>query len=578
MMKRSTLPTLALAFASAASFAAPAWTCGSLAARNELVPEVNALYGKLPYAFTNGNASAAASTASTLTDGTIQMNTAVGVMQIKNNSRIFYKLSDDPAGVDLQNVRITSCWQDTGRSQIQVGSVAVKTAASNGEWVFFANSSLTGATSAKTYQAVFADAGGTPIAEGVTDLLIDFGPTQRSNGVGYTEIEAETVHGDVYVTLETPHPAAYGSVSFSPAGDNGRYPQHTDVTITATPAADSQFYCWFGDGIPAGHEFDNPLVMPMRNNFRIYPIFSGPWRWSGNVMSDGYWSVTTTVSGDAMTLKGHSSLIPSPIMDFRKPIVGTDAIPTTVANSFLKNNATLREVRLCDTITSIGVDSFRAMSSLTNIVLSANLASIGRLAFYNDPALKNVTPFLPNSLTTMGDQIFQFCSALKKGLVVSNPNFKTMESNNFANSGVTAADFSQSGLTEIKNAFPNDTSLTNAVFPASLAMISGGAFEGCTALKSTWFESKPATIHDNTFKGVKSTARVVIYENDADWMGYLAGGTFTPWASLTAATQATYAFADKCKPIGTAKIGANSATVFIATRRKRIPGTHLFMR
>ena len=76
---------------------------------------------------------------------------------------------------------------------------------------------------------------------------------------------------------------------------------------------------------------------------------------------------------------------------------------------------------------------------------------------------------------------------------------------------------------------------------------------------------------------MKSTARVVIYENDADWMGYLAGGTFTPWASLTAAMQATYAFTDKCKPIGTAKIGANSATVFIATRRKRIPGTHLFM-
>ena len=131
---------IALAFTVANAKATPGWTSLALTAssptRSPYPRYANALrypQDRLPYIFTNNNASASASTASSLTDGTILI--AAKGMEIKNNSSLFYKLSDDPAGISLKNVRITSSWSDSGRGQITISKLFVKTVAGGDAWI-----------------------------------------------------------------------------------------------------------------------------------------------------------------------------------------------------------------------------------------------------------------------------------------------------------------------------------------------------------------------------------------------------------------------------------------------------------
>ena len=59
---------------------------------------------------------------------------------------------------------------------------------------------------------------------------------------------------------------------------------------------------------------------------------------------------------------------------------------------------------------------FHECSSLTNVVLGEKLIRIGASSFANDPALVSVTPFLPDTLTSIGNAAFENSPALKGDL------------------------------------------------------------------------------------------------------------------------------------------------------------------
>lgn len=176
--------------------AATSWTIEErTTAIAPLDASVNALYGREAYSVTNNNSSAAVNTAWPLTDGDIKVCQGNPGLNINNNSSIRWKLSDNPEGVDLKSIRVVSTWGDKGRSQFAVASVAVKTVAGGDAWLVLANSGATGPTPTQkaAFLGTFADGNGDILASGATDLLIDFGPSQQNNYVGYSEVEAEIV-------------------------------------------------------------------------------------------------------------------------------------------------------------------------------------------------------------------------------------------------------------------------------------------------------------------------------------------------------------------------------------------------
>ena len=566
---------IAVALAAASATATPGWSVVTISAGNPYEDYRNILRGRQPYIFTNNNANAAVSTAKILTDGRISVNTNNDqyTRRIYKNSSLFYKLCDDSAGVNLKNIRITTCWNGSERSQLRIGKMYVKTVAGGDSWIELPDSTVASAYSAKGYQGTYADSEGAVIAEGATDLWIYFGTAQGNTrgDAGYTEIEAEaTSDEDVYLNLSTSYPAGCGSLAVSPASADGEgnYLLDTEVTLTATPAAGYTFHSWYGN-VPAGHAFDNPLTVPMSDDRTIRPIFIGDWQWSGNVMTDGYWRVTTSVSGQSMTITAVSSDYASPILDFRKPIHGTDARPVSLNNNVLASKATVRELYFPDTLTSIGESGCRTMTALTNCVLSANLVTIGATAFYDDSALRHLTPLLPDTLTTLvsGENFRNV--PLSGKLVISNRNLTSIPRYAFYfSSGLTEVDLSRSGVTSIGEcAFRSASRCTAFWLPPTLTSVGADVFYD-TPKTSVYFQSLPSFVA-KSFEGIGDNSRIVIFKDDQDWLDYLSSSsTFTSWTNLSASVRNSYTFTDNCKPYGRVTIGANGKAVFVATRSR----------
>ena len=552
----------------------PGWICTNITERNEYPEYANALRGRTPYIFTNDNKTATLSTASFLTDGTMKIRSRESTW-IKNNASAFYKLSDDPAGISLKNIRITASDSDGTRGRITVSRLFLKTAAGGDTWIELPKSNYACSSNQKNWQATYADAAGALLAEDATDLWIYFGTSQQNSGVSYTEIEAEMELEAVKVDLSV-NPSPYGTVAVSPASStgDGKYPLDEVVTLTATPTSGFTFHAWTGD-VPAGHAFDNPLILQMDDNKTVTPFFQGPWHYASNVMTDGYWRVTTSLSNGKRTITKVESIVPSPILDLRKETIGTDAPIVAVNNGVMSTKGwPVRDLRFPDTVTSIG-DSCREMTSLTNLVLSANLSSLGHCAFYNCSALRHVTPLLPDTLVSTAGGDTQFSGAPLSGkLVISNKKFTTLGGGMFFGAwGLKEADLSRSGITSIPgNAF-RESGITNIYLPSTVTSIGHCPFFGCTSLRSIYFASCPTTYDSEAVNGVSESMRIVIFKDDQDWLDYLAGlSSFKPWASLSASVKATYTFTDNCKPYGRVKIGSKGTEIFVATRsRPNIP-------
>ena len=72
--------------------------------------------------------------------------------------------------------------------------------------------------------------------------------------------------------------------------------------------------------------------------------------------------------------------------------------------------ASIKVVKIQNSVTSIGVYAFRECSSLTSITIPDSVTSIGRSAFSGCSSLTSIT--IPDSVTSIGDEAFRECSSL----------------------------------------------------------------------------------------------------------------------------------------------------------------------
>lgn len=128
------------------------------------------------------------------------------------------------------------------------------------------------------------------------------------------------------------------------------------------------------------------------------------------------------------------------------------------------NLSALKEVRLPDSLTSIGDDAFWNCTSLKDIRLPDSVARIGEYAFWNCTSLTEIN--LPDSLTIIGMSAFQSCGLERIELPDS--------------------------LTSIgERAFQNCNKVTELQIPASVQSIeSGNAFGGMSSLVNITVDEK----------------------------------------------------------------------------------------
>ena len=134
----------------------------------------------------------------------------------------------------------------------------------------------------------------------------------------------------------------------------------------------------------------------------------------------------------------------------------------------------LTSVTIPNSVTTIGNDVFSGCSGLASVTIPNSVTSIGSYAFQNCSGLKGELIF-PNSVTAIGNQAFYGCSGLNS-LVIGN-SVTTIGGYTFSNcSGLTSVTIGNSVTTIGESAFRNCIGLTSVTIPDSVTSIGNDAF------------------------------------------------------------------------------------------------------
>lgn len=141
----------------------------------------------------------------------------------------------------------------------------------------------------------------------------------------------------------------------------------------------------------------------------------------------------------------------------------------------------LINVRIPNTITSLGERTFFGCISLQKIKIPDSITDFGSLAFYQCSGLTNIN--IPSGTTNLGTSTFGSCTALTSVIIPDSvtswngavfQNCYSLESINIPNKITTIP----------LQCFMNCSGLTSVNIPSGLTSISSNAFNGCSSLTS----------------------------------------------------------------------------------------------
>jgi len=215
------------------------------------------------------------------------------------------------------------------------------------------------------------------------------------------------------------------------------------------------------------------------------------------------------------------------ITGYPRCAVGTIEIPSTIngkpvydiCDNAFTNCAGLTNVRIPDSITSIGSSAFCGCIGLTSVTIPGKIARIGSNAFAQCSGLTSI--MIPASVISIGNGVFDSCTglttitvdALNAGYcsldgVLFNKNQTTLI---VCPGGKAGGLTIHSGVTSIgSGAFYRCTGLTSVTIPSSVTSIGSTAFQNCSGLSHIIIPSSVISIGDNAFKFSTGLTGIII--------------------------------------------------------------------
>lgn len=185
---------------------------------------------------------------------------------------------------------------------------------------------------------------------------------------------------------------------------------------------------------------------------------------------------------------------------------------TKIGAQFLRGCSGITEIVVPAQVQSIGKSAFLQCTSLTNVTLPNGLTSISSYAFYGCTSLSSID--IPSGVTMIDEYMFYQCSSLSSVTLPSG--LSTIGTYAFYGCAKLTSIEIPAGVTTIpERAFYNCTSLAAVSLPVGLTTIDQNAFYGCTALTSVQIPDAVTTIENNAFGSCSSLATVTISENSS---------------------------------------------------------------
>lgn len=212
----------------------------------------------------------------------------------------------------------------------------------------------------------------------------------------------------------------------------------------------------------------------------------------------------TEGTSDALTIKKYKGT--SQVVDLTKLFSGSQVV--AIGQDAFRNNTSVKEVILPDTVTSIGICAFQDCKNLTTIEGTGNVTQIGNYAFIR---CEQLASFDSTNATTIGQEVFRECKNLQKFVIAEGTT------------QIAAGAFYASGLLEVTlpstckeigvNAF-RETLLTEITIPDECLSIENGAFMDCNSLVSVLIseQSKLESV-GSSFNKCTSLKSIVIPES-----------------------------------------------------------------
>lgn len=146
-------------------------------------------------------------------------------------------------------------------------------------------------------------------------------------------------------------------------------------------------------------------------------------------------------------------------------------------------------------------------SNIINITLPDSITSIGNSAFAYCSALTQIT--IPNSVTSIGTNVFQKCKSLTQ--VILSDSITIIRSNTFAYCSALMSIVIPNGVTSIDSgAFFNCSSLTSITLHDSVTSIGSDAFNKCSSLTSINIPANVTSIGNYALQiGTKTTKATI---------------------------------------------------------------------
>ena len=338
---------------------------------------------------------------------------------------------------------------------------------------------------------------------------------------GYGIVEAE-VNESYTFTCPAEAANAIGSLSGSCLGWNLYRVAESSPFRTSSDAGETPLSCTV------------VYAEPMRLEWLWGDFVAHGWRYDatahtiaqqGVATGETPWILNCTAAGTALTVTSINQTGSDGDVDLTTPVTDADEtayVITAIGNNAFKNSEDLTALILPDTVTSIGSSMCDGCAYLTRVRLSSTLQTIGGCAFRSCRRLATVTPFVPESVSSIGEQAFRYCEALSTPFVFGYGT-------NVAYPAESLAYYT----------FQQCYALPSVALGPGVKKVLLCTFESCKSLRTVTLHDGITTIADNAFNACPSLESV------------------TPLIPLSLTSLGSYAFFNCSSLAGEAALGTN---------------------